>query len=177
MNAYGNRSIASPDIRTFIVNRQASQVIMVRPCRPSRNDAVFTHYTLRLHIAPSSQQWETKSPQIVGPRSPMCLTIFLAGKHTANQLNILVHLQLRCAQRGNELGLVTSQRISIQCVAPSTTVWNNCKLSLLSCMLPLAGILVFSKRLALSVLCNFATVSLYPLSVYNLAAFGTNKEC
>ena len=38
---------------------------------------------------------------------------FLAGRHNANQLNILVHLQLLCTKRGNELGLVTSQRQSI----------------------------------------------------------------
>ena len=39
--------------------------------------------------------WNKKSPQIVEFRPPMCSQIFfLAGKLNANQLNILVHLQL-----------------------------------------------------------------------------------
>ena len=55
---------------------------------------------------------------------------FLAGKHNANLLNILVHLQLLCAQRGRELGVrvqltggfMTSHRLSIQGIAPFATV-------------------------------------------------------
>ena len=47
---------------------------------------------------------DKKSPHIVGLRPPMCRTNFLAGKHNANPLNILVHLQLSCAQRGKALG-------------------------------------------------------------------------
>ena len=39
---------------------------------------------------------------MVGLRSPMC-RIFLPGKLNANPLNILVHLQRLCAQRGKEL--------------------------------------------------------------------------
>ena len=64
-----------------------------------------------------------KSPQIVGLRSRMRLRNSLSFKHNANTLNILVHLQLLCAQRGNELSLMTSQRLSIQSVAQSATVW------------------------------------------------------
>ena len=48
--------------------------------------------------------------------------IFLASKHNANPLNILVNLQLLCTQRGNEL-LVISQCLSIQSTAPSATIW------------------------------------------------------
>ena len=63
------------------------------------------------------------------------LDTFLAGKHNANPLNILVHLKLLCAQRGNELGLcwrveqtigsslITSHCLKIQSVAPSAAVW------------------------------------------------------
>ena len=44
---------------------------------------------------------------------------FWAGRHNANPLNILVYLKSLCAQCGNELGLMTSQRLSIQRVASS----------------------------------------------------------
>ena len=48
---------------------------------------------------------------------------FFKLANDARALNILVHLQVLCAQRGNELGLVTSQRrLSIQSVAPSATI-------------------------------------------------------
>ena len=40
----------------------------------------------------------------MGLRPPMCRTKVLAGKHSANRLNILVNLQLLCAQYGEELG-------------------------------------------------------------------------
>ena len=42
----------------------------------------------------------------------MCWTNFISRKHVANPLNILVHLRL----------LFTSQRLSVQSVAPSATV-------------------------------------------------------
>ena len=46
-----------------------------------------------------------KSLQIVGPRPTMCRTSFLASKHNANPVKILMHLHLLCAQRGKQLGL------------------------------------------------------------------------
>ena len=53
----------------------------------------------------------------------MCLTHILAGKHNANPPNILTPFQLLCGQRGNELGLLTLQRLSIQSAAPSAAFW------------------------------------------------------
>ena len=68
----------------------------------------------------------------------MCRANFLANKHSVNPLNMLMHLQLLCAQRGKELGFsgrvekqqqtiessfMISQRMSIQSIAPSATVW------------------------------------------------------
>ena len=47
---------------------------------------------------------DKKSAQIVGLRPPMCQTNFLAGKHNANPLTILMHLQILCARCGTELG-------------------------------------------------------------------------
>ena len=47
-----------------------------------------------------------KSPQVMGLRPPMCRTNFPVRKRNANPLNILSHLQLLCAQRGKELGLI-----------------------------------------------------------------------
>ena len=47
---------------------------------------------------------------------------FLTGKHNANSLNILMHLQLLCAQVGNELAFMSSQRLSIQSCALSAAV-------------------------------------------------------
>ena len=55
------------------------------------------------------------------------LAKFLADKHNANLMNILVHLQLLFAQRGNKSGLTTSQRLSIQSVAISATMGKKLK--------------------------------------------------
>ena len=46
-----------------------------------------------------------KNDQLVGLRPPMCRENFPTDKQYANQLAILAHLQLLCAQRGKELGL------------------------------------------------------------------------
>ena len=66
----------------------------------------------------------------------MCGTNFPASKHNANLLNILVHLQLLCAQCGKEFGfswqaqsnrklcsLMTSHYLLIQIFALSVAVW------------------------------------------------------
>ena len=78
----------------------------------------------------------TKSPQIVGLRPPMCWPNFLDGHHNANQLKILVHLQLLCAQRGIELEFMTSQRLSIQSVVHLPSFGRNSHVKLLPQILP-----------------------------------------
>ena len=80
----------------------------------------------------------------MGLRSPMCRTNFPAGEHNANTLTILVHLQLMCAQRGEDIALswktkvavnkkktpaVNSQSASIQSFVITAAVWPEFPLS------------------------------------------------
>ena len=54
----------------------------------------------RIRVSLNNQEM----PQIMGLRPTIRQINLLAGKHNANLLNIL-HLQLWCTQRGNELWL------------------------------------------------------------------------
>ena len=75
---------------------------------------IYTHWFKRLFIraygnCTSASRYDKKSPQIVGLKAADVLDKFLAGKHNANTLNILVYLH--------------SQRLPIQDAAPSTIFW------------------------------------------------------